>query len=746
MALILNPATGHVSPQFHVVFDDSFSTIEALQKGYKPTNWETLYETSTEWAGEEAMSLAYEWQQVEQPPLRDYAWQQSDTTDTSESPKESHIPPLTDDDAKVTTSPSSPNEGDPITDPESDVPEYKPIDLSQAGRRRSKRKPHPVSRLNLFTLLGFVTTAITMGTMSAIPYAYKGAHSLVLNTLRYQERVFSLDDSTLSFASPLSFATTLVDSDTLTLSQAKKDPDWPKFVEAMQKEMAGHEMEDDPHWDIISVKDMKLVNGVRPIPVNAVWAFKRKRDPLGTIIKWKARLNVHGGQTTHGDHYWDTYAPVVQWLTVRIVLILSLLENLHNRSIDFVLAFPQAKIKVDVYMKMPYGYHAPADGLYVLKLRKNLYGFRDASFTFWEKTRDLLISDKYGFTQSCVDQCLFIRNDCILVTYVDDCLLFSRDNKVIDSVISLLEKDFVMTDEGEVTKYLGVDVKRSSDGSLIELRQPYLIQRILETLKITDANHKTTPSTKPLLHKDADGSERKDTWNYRSVKGMLNYLAGSTRPDIAFSTHQCARFCNKPTHLHETAMKRIGRYLLGTADKGIILQPDRNKNVECYVDADFAGNWNKAEAEDAVNMLSRTGYVIQFMGCPILWVSKLQTEIALSTTEAEYIALSQAMRDVIPLMTIIEELSEVLKIKKEKPKIFCTVFEDNNGALELAKTPRMRPRTKHISLTYHHFRQQVKDGKIKIEAIDTKVQIADIFTKPLPRLQFESLRKIFPGW
>ena len=170
---------------------------------------------------------------------------------------------------------------------------------------------------------------------------------------------------------------------------------------------------------------------------------------------------------------------------------------------------------------------------------------------------------------------------------------------------------------------------------------------------------------------------------------MLNYLAGSTRPDITFSTHQCARFCNDPKLLHETAMNRIGRYLLGTSDKGIILQPDRDKNIECFVDADFAGNWNKAEAEDAVNMLSRTGYVIQFMGCPILWVSKLQTEIALSTTEAEYIALSQAMREVIPLMTIIEELSDVLNISKEKPKIFCTVFEDNNGALELANTPRL---------------------------------------------------------
>ena len=179
-----------------------------------------------------------------------------------------------------------------------------------------------------------------------------------------------------------------------------------------------------------------------------------------------------------------------------------------------------------------------------------------------------------------------------------------------------------------------MDVKRSHGSSTIELQQPYLIQHILENLKIIDANHKTTPSTKPLFYRDVDGSERKDSWNYRSVQDMLDYLAGSTRTDIAFSAHQCTRFCNNRKHLHETAMKRIGRYLLGTSDEGIILEPDRSKNVECFIDADFAGNWNKDDAEDEVNMRSTTRYVIRFMGCPILWVSKLQTEIALSTTEA----------------------------------------------------------------------------------------------------------------
>ena len=147
-------------------------------------------------------------------------------------------------------------------------------------------------------------------------------------------------------------------------------------------------------------------------------------------------------------------------------------------------------------------------------------------------------------------------------------------------------------------------------------------------------------------------------------------------------------------------MRWIGRHICGTIGKGLLLTLKRDEGLGVFVDADFAGNWNKEEAESSTNMLSRTGYVIRFMGCPIIWVSKLQTEIALSTTEAEYIALSQAMRDVIPLMTIIEELSEVLQIKKEKPKIYCTVFEDNNGALELAKTPRLRPRTNKFNVLF----------------------------------------------
>jgi hypothetical protein len=147
-----------------------------------------------------------------------------------------------------------------------------------------------------------------------------------------------------------------------------------------------------------------------------------------------------------------------------------------------------------------------------------------------------------------------------------------------------------------------------------------------------------------------------------------------------------------------------------------------------------------------------------FAGCPLVWVSKLQSEVALSTTEAEYIALSQAMRDLIPLMGILEELAPVLGLSKDQPNVqwkacgyesgtlSANLFEDNRGAYELAKAPKMPPRTKHIALKYHHFREFVSNGTIKIHPISTKDQIADIFTKGLSTHAFKFLREQLCGW
>ena len=188
------------------------------------------------------------------------------------------------------------------------------------------------------------------------------------------------------------------------------------------------------------------------------------------------------------------------------------------------------------------------------------------------------------------------------------------------------------------------------------------------------------------------------------------------------------------------------RYLKGTKDKGIILRPNPQEGIKCYVDADFAGGYSEDTKDDPMSVFSRTGYVIFYYGCPVLWVSKMQSEISLSTVEAEYIALSTSMRDLIPFVDQVKELEEVFGQKGEKVILHCTLFEDNNGALELANAPQYRPRTKHIAIKYHHFRERVQNGTIKIKPIDTNKQIADQFTKGFQVGTFKYLRSKLLGW
>ena len=282
------------------------------------------------------------------------------------------------------------------------------------------------------------------------------------------------------------------------------------------------------------------------------------------------------------------------------------------------------------------------------------------------------------------------------------------------------------------------------------LTQPTLIKCIIEAVGL-DPNDKKQrtydlPATKPILQKDTGGAEALGTFNYRSVIGMLNFLTRSTRPELAFAVHQCARFMTNPKKCHERAIYRIVRYLMGTQDKGMIIKP-KNESFICYVDADFSGGYHKGHTHDPDTAKSRTGYVIMYNGCPILWNSKLQSEITLSTTEAEYVALSQALREVIPMIELVKEIqNKCPTVQWAKPIVKCKVFEDNSGALELANTPKLRPRTKHINIKYHHFRSHIEKKTISISKIDTKDQIADIFTKPLEKKLFIPLRRQLQGW
>jgi hypothetical protein len=495
--------------------------------------------------------------------------------------------------------------------------------------------------------------------------------------------------------------------------------------------------------------------------IKSIWSMKRKRTPSGELLKHKARLCAHGGMQQWGENYWETYSPVVNMLTVRLLLLICKIHKLESRSIDFVLAFPQAELEEDIWMEIPLGVEVDGQkGEYLLKLKRNLYGLKQASHNWFNHLKDGL--EHRGLVASEIDPCLYLGKGLAVLTYVDDCILVSTDKGKIDTLIETLKNGtkerpndkYILTDEGDIDKFLGIEITHHEDGSF-EISQPHLISRILSLLRLdknnewkTATNGRLLPGEKIILHKDENGPSRKyeEHWNYRTAIGMLTYLQGNTRPDISVHVHQCARFSVNPKRSHERSVVQIGRYLLTTRNRGILYKPDKTKGLECYVDADFAGGWQKADADSACSVMSRTGYVLMYAGCPIHWVSKLQTEIALSTAEAEYIALSQSLREVIPLMSMMKELQKVFPMEITTPNFNCTVHEDNQSCISMATKQKFSPRTKHIALKYHHFRQYVIRKEIDINYIHTGDQIADALTKPLDKVTFFKLREMLMGW
>jgi histone deacetylase 1/2 len=434
----------------------------------------------------------------------------------------------------------------------------------------------------------------------------------------------------------------------------------------------------------------------------------------------------------------------VEWSTIRLLFTLSVAHNLPTTQIDFKNAFVQSSLPKPIYMSMPPGgYNKQYPGK-IMRVKKSLYGDRRAPRLWYLHLRAAM--EKRGFKVSLLDPCLFIRKDCIFVAYVDDGIFVSHNQQVADSVIKSLEDDgFDLTREGDLAAYLGVKIEYQDDGSM-NLSQPALIQRIISALGLEEANGCKTPAER-AIGRELDSPPATRSFNYRSLIGMLLYLGNNTRPDLCFAIHQCARHCINPRLTHEQAIKRIGRYLKHTAEKGLVIKPKDTLKLDCYVDADFAGLWGFEDGKDPSSARSRTGFVITMGSSPVMWASKMQTEIALSTMESEYIALSTAMRSLIPLRILHKQITEAMQLPMELTSTISTVFEDNRAAEILAtKTPpRLTPRSKHIAVKYHWFREQLSN-ELQIKAISTDNQKADIFTKALPRVKFEKARQLIMGW
>ena len=244
-------------------------------------------------------------------------------------------------------------------------------------------------------------------------------------------------------------------------------------------------------------------------------------------------------------------------------MTMTRIHGLSSKSIDFVLAFPQAKLDVDIYMDIPAGMQVEdtqvpgvrdgGKGKYVLKLRKNLYGLKQAGFNWYNMLRDGL--ERRGFVASRIDECVFYSEGAVIPTYVDDCIIFGDTDKRVDDIIQSLwegPEKFYFTDDRDVDKYLGVDVRQVGD-TTFELAQPHLIERTVKFVGLDPETSKSrdTPVGRPLLNKDLDGVPQIETWSYRAAVGMLNYLAQTSRPDIAMAVHQYARYNHDPKLSHE---------------------------------------------------------------------------------------------------------------------------------------------------------------------------------------------------
>ncbi len=784
IGLIRNLKTGAISAQFHVVYDNHFTTVDSDHTADNlpvPPAFHHLMEFSREQHYDRDDLVERRRRQLfdvdrssgtpsapppPRPPPSPNPTPSSEGVPTVPSPAQSRGG------NDVTTTPLRPNPVFDSPDSDSSDDEVAPIpsprrrsqpsstDDRPYGRTRSGRQYRSAVNYSEYNQ-GYLAFIMNLSDRMDANDAFLVETDLdsKSNSMTDIHTAFSIylrldEDLDISLGChPLAFSAKANAEDTPRFHEAMRSPDREGFIEAMKKEMT----QLSELGAFTAVPRQKAIDENRPI-IDSTWAFKRKRYPDGLVKKLKARFCVRGDVQKQSIDYFDTYSPVVQWTTVRLLLIMSIILKLETKQVDFTLAFVQAKAEPGTYIEMPKMFEE--DG-YILELHRNLYGQCDAPIKFYEHMKTGL--NQRGFKTSTFDPCLFKSSKVMILSYVDDCILFSKEEKDIDEVIESLKSDtlpdgtkvekYLLDVEGDYAGFLGIDINKSTsiEGAL-ELLQTGLIDRILAALDLDDdlVNIRTEPANVKPLGKDELGPGRKEHWSYPSVVGMMLYLASNSRPDIAFAVNQCARFNHCPKLVHEQAVKRIGRYLKHTRDYGLIMLPNNDMSLELYADADFAGLWNIENPDDPISVRSRTGYCITLSGLPVSWSSKLQTEIATSTMMAEYIALSTGMRELLPTINLFGEICDSLGIDRPKESRVVRAFEDNEGALALAskEMPRVTPSSKHFAVKYHWFRSKLDtpDYNIKILPIDTSVQKADLFTKGLGKNEFKNKRRLLMGW
>jgi hypothetical protein len=479
--------------------------------------------------------------------------------------------------------------------------------------------------------------------------------------------------------------------------------------------------------------------------ISTKWVFSLKLDESGTQIhKYKARLVARGLIQIAGIDYQDIFAPVVSQNALRITNAICFQKGYKQRKYDVATAFLNGYMDHLCYIDQPEGTNFKMQKGQVLRLIKALYGTKQAARMWNQLLHELLI--KIGFTQNAVEVCLYQFKDrnMFLIIYVDDVSTYFKFKLDAEWFEEELSKAFKLGEASVGNMFLGMHLEIREES--LGIHQERYIQGMIITYGQEDSNPTSLPMAVGVDLEIRESDEAIGERPYAEIIGSLLYAARSTRPDINFAVSALARYVSRPKAKHFRAAVKILQYLASTRTVGIIYtrielmkneQSEKTRKTDinllsdlklvAYVDADWA-----TCKEDRI---SQTGYIIFMMNGPVIWRSRKQKSVALSTMEAEFMALSDAVKEIIWIRALLLAMGYELDQA-------TTIYEDNNACIELARDPKHRERAKHIDIRYHFIRDHDTKKHIKIEKIETELQLADGLTKALPIERFNKLNKL----
>ena len=527
----------------------------------------------------------------------------------------------------------------------------------------------------------------------------------------YEAVLFSSNGREHAFFSPK--------GDPVSFRDALKRDDAEEWTEAALAELLAHLR--NGTWTVVELPPGKAAIGSR-------WVFKLQRNPDGTVDRYKARLVAQGFSQRPGFDYFEVFAGTPRFEAIRAVLALAACEDDHLRFIDVSNAFLNGDIDAEVYMRQPEGFERGGRNM-VLRLNKAVYGLKQASRQWKQKLVHILVNE-LGFKEIYSDASLYIyRRDngerITLPVYVDDGMMSSNSPPLLDWAVLELSKHVKLRDLGASSFLLGMLIERDRPGRMLAISQRQYILDMLQRYSMDKCEPVKTPMNPSTRLSKAQGPQNEEerlsmqAVPYSEAVGSLLYLARGTRPDIAYSVAFLSRFVANPGRAHWQAVKHLFRYLQGTKDLRLVYRGNQ------FNAQDVFRTFSDAAHGDSIDTgRSTSGYLLTIGGGAVSWSSRLQSLVAQSTTEAEYIAAVDAGREAVWMRNLLTELGYTL----DGPSVLNM---DNQSAISVAKNPEHHGRMKHLDLRFFWLRDQVKAGLLAPHFVGTENMPADILTKAL---------------